>query len=407
MQTGFVASVGKLIAGGVLSLAMAMHGGRVVNAQEPAAPAAAEAPAEKPATEAPGAEAPAAEAPAAEAPAPNPAAKGEFETALNAWKEKLKELRSLKLRYQTAKPEDQAALQEEWTKSLAATDAMIPDLTAKAIAAYQAAPNSDPQLTRFLVKLAADNVQHDQYDLAYDISTALIANNCDDKTIYDIAGCSAYAISEFELADKYLTMAREAGTISRLGEEWSFDVKDQIEQWKKEQEIRKAEEKSDLPRVKFETSQGTIVLELFENEAPDTVGNFISLVEKKFYDGLSFHRVIANFMAQGGDPQGDGSGGPGYEIFCECHQENYRRHFRGSLSMAHAGRDTGGSQFFITFRPTGALNGRHTCFGRVIEGMDVLTKLKRGEPPTPAPDTILKAEVVRKRDHAYAPKKVQ
>jgi len=165
-----------------------------------------------------------------------------------------------------------------------------------------------------------------------------------------------------------------------------------------------------LPRVKLMTSKGDIVLELFENEAPDTVGNFISLVEKGTYNGLTFHRVLKNFMAQGGDPKGDGSGGPGYTIYCECYKPEYRRHFQGSLSMAHAGRDTGGSQFFLTFRQTPHLNGKHTCFGRVIEGMDGLSKLQRRDPQgttTGAPDSIVKAEVVRKRDHAYAPRKVE
>jgi cyclophilin family peptidyl-prolyl cis-trans isomerase len=111
-----------------------------------------------------------------------------------------------------------------------------------------------------------------------------------------------------------------------------------------------------------------------------------------------------------GKTTGDGSGGPGYEIYCECHQENARQHFRGTLSMAHIGRDTGGSQFFLTFKPTTHLNGRHTAFGRVIEGQDVLAKLQRRDPTRanpPQPDKIVKATVVRKRDHKYEPTKVK
>ena len=149
---------------------------------------------------------------------------------------------------------------------------------------------------------------------------------------------------------------------------------------------------------------------MFENEAPEAVGNFVSLVENKFYDGLSFHRVLGNFMAQGGCPLGTGTGDPGYKIYCECYKENHRNHFRGTLSMAHAGKDTGGSQFFLTFVPTTHLNGRHTAFGRVIQGMDVLAKLQRidpDDPAKPAPDKIVKAEVIRKRDHKYEPNKVK
>jgi cyclophilin family peptidyl-prolyl cis-trans isomerase len=168
--------------------------------------------------------------------------------------------------------------------------------------------------------------------------------------------------------------------------------------------------------VKLKTSKGDIVVELFENEAPNTVANFITLVEAGKYDGLAFHRVLPHFMAQGGDPQGDGSGGPGYRIRCECNKPNARMHFRGSLSMAHAGLDTGGSQFFMMFRPSGPiagydLNGKHTVFGRIIEGLDVLSKIQRtenekGEKTNQDVDKIIEAKVLRKRDHEYKVVKV-
>ncbi|HEX5447057.1 MAG TPA: peptidylprolyl isomerase, partial [Pirellulales bacterium] len=180
------------------------------------------------------------------------------------------------------------------------------------------------------------------------------------------------------------------------------------ELWAKEKEIRAVEDKAgDLPKVRLTTTQGDIVVELFENEAPNTTANFISLVESKFYDGLSFHRVIPAFMAQGGDPKGDGSGGPGYTIPDECRQDNHRNHFRGSLSMAKTqAPDSGGSQFFINLAPTIHLNGQHTVFGRVVEGMRVLAKLQRTEgiPGKPAPpDKIVKATVISKRPHEYKP----
>jgi cyclophilin family peptidyl-prolyl cis-trans isomerase len=182
-------------------------------------------------------------------------------------------------------------------------------------------------------------------------------------------------------------------------------------EWARERRLRQAEAKADdLPRVLLKTSQGDIELELFENEAPNTVANFISLVEKGFYNGLSFHRVLPGFMAQGGDPKGDGTGGPGYRIRCECYEDNHRMHFRGSLSMAHTPqRDTGGSQFFLTFLPTQGLDGKHTVFGRVIKGMDVLAKLHRRDPDAegqPKPDKIVEAKVLRKRDHKYVPEKM-
>ena len=160
------------------------------------------------------------------------------------------------------------------------------------------------------------------------------------------------------------------------------------------------------------TDAGDITLELFENEAPETVGNFVSLAEKGFYDGLKFHRVLEGFMAQAGCPKADGTGGPGYKIYCECLNDDHRNHFAGSLSMAKApANHTGGSQFFLCFVPTPQLNGRHTVFGRVIEGMDVLPEIVRRDPSKPQalaePTKILRAEVVRKRDHEYRPNKVK
>lgn len=180
-------------------------------------------------------------------------------------------------------------------------------------------------------------------------------------------------------------------------------------QWEREQKLRAAEAtKDDLPRVLLKTTKGDMVLELFENEAPNTVANFISLVEKGFYNGLTFHRVLDGFMAQGGCPNGRGTGGPGYGIACECGLPGARHHFPATLSMAHAGPNTGGSQFFITFDETTHLNNKHTVFGRVLQGEEFLPKLQRIDPSRPAPgvqpDKILEATVIRKRDHAYVPK---
>lgn len=129
--------------------------------------------------------------------------------------------------------------------------------------------------------------------------------------------------------------------------------------------------------ITFENGE-KITLELFPEDAPGTVANFESLANKGFYDGLTFHRVIPGFVAQGGCPKGNGTGGPGYTIKCET-ENNPHRHERGYLSMAHAGKDTGGSQFFILFEPQPHLDGVHTVFGRVIEGMDVVDRIQMGD----------------------------
>jgi peptidyl-prolyl cis-trans isomerase B (cyclophilin B) len=133
-----------------------------------------------------------------------------------------------------------------------------------------------------------------------------------------------------------------------------------------------------LPVVAIETPRGKIVLELYKNDAPGTVANFIKLVKKGFYNGLKFHRVIADFMIQGGCPKGTGTGDAGYNIPCEV-DHNPRKHQRGSLSMAHRGKDTGSCQFFITHRATSHLDGKHTVFGQVIEGQDVVDKVQMGD----------------------------
>jgi peptidyl-prolyl cis-trans isomerase B (cyclophilin B) len=132
-----------------------------------------------------------------------------------------------------------------------------------------------------------------------------------------------------------------------------------------------------MTRAIMETAKGTINLELFEQDAPNTVKNFTDLANKGFYDGLTFHRVIPDFMIQGGCPQGTGTGGPGYKIKCET-AGNPNKHLAGSLSMAHAGKDTGGSQFFICHSPQPHLDGKHTVFGKT-EDMDVVNAIRKDD----------------------------
>ncbi|MCD6482292.1 MAG: peptidylprolyl isomerase [Candidatus Izimaplasma sp.] len=128
----------------------------------------------------------------------------------------------------------------------------------------------------------------------------------------------------------------------------------------------------------LEKGNNEVVIELFEKDAPITVKNFVSLINKGFYNGLTFHRVITGFVAQGGCPIGNGTGGPGYTIPCET-KNNPNKHEVGSLSMAHAGKDTGGSQFFICYNPLPHLDGVHTVFGKVVNGMDHVFNISQGD----------------------------
>ena len=231
-------------------------------------------------------------------------------------------------------------------------------------------------------------------------------------------GIAKYAENDFEGAVKVLKAAEADGILIPGVAGPYLDFAEQyVEFWKTEQALRAKEDATtgdeQLPIVKLTTTKGDIEILMLENEAPNTVANFISLVEKKFYDGTKFHRVLPGFMAQGGDPNTRdkpdqpelaGQGGPGYSIACECFQPNARRHFAGSLSMAHGeAKDTGGSQFFLTHLPTNHLNPEpgkvervHTVFGRTIKGLDVIRALEIG-------DELKSAVVVRKRNHEYTP----
>lgn len=314
--------------------------------------------------------------------------------------------------FKSADADRRTELRKEHQQLVADADTLLARLRVDGIAAYAEAPNDDQQVVELLVSLLASDVRSDRYDEAAEIAELLTENECDDKRIHQLAGTAAYGLDDFAAAKKHLAKAKELGALSGAGQILNNDCASVLTLWKTESEKRQQEaEQDDLPRVRLTTNKGDLVIELYENEAPQTVGNFVRLVEDGFYDGLTFHRVLPGFMAQGGCPDGTGGGGPGYEIYCECLQPTHRKHFRGTLSMAHAGPNTGGSQFFLTFRRTPHLDSRHTVFGRVVEGLDILPQLQRRDPTAagrkPTPDKIVSATVVRKRKHEYKPSKVK
>lgn len=340
-----------------------------------------------------------------------------FDEIFERWKKLLAEMRDLRKEHPDAPPPRRAEIERRYAALVAEGEAMLPKLLQLAEASYAEAPAQRLAQGDLLLAVLVERYQADEHEEAARLADLLLRTGYGDRDarVYAWGGLAAFATSDFEAAEKRLRQAQERGALDKLpgplqevAKECLSNIPYYRQAWQREQELRKAEAKADdLPRVLLRTTKGDIEVELFENEAPNTTANFISLAEKGFYNGTPFHRVIPGFMAQGGDPTGTGRGGPGYAIACECYQPNHRVHFRGSLSMAHAGRDTGGSQFFLTFAPARHLDGRHTVFGRVVKGLEVLAKIQRRDPQddeAPVPDKILQAKVLRKRAHPYEPK---
>ncbi|MBM4089602.1 MAG: peptidylprolyl isomerase [Planctomycetes bacterium] len=287
--------------------------------------------------------------------------------------------------------------------------------------AYAKHPSANGDLIGFLGAVAALEARREEYEVATRIFQQLVDNGVESQALYELAIPSAFNANDFDVTEKYLALEKEKKL--HFGAVVSPEYREKLgyykKAWEREQQLRAAElEANDLPRVKLRTNKGEIELELFENEAPNTVANFIALVESGFYSDLTFFRVVARELAEAGCPVGDGTGGPNHQIISECRVPNRRTHFRGSVTMMTSDSFTNGSVFGICLIPAGEIDGRHTVFGRVIRGMDVLSKLQRRAPRDemsqainpnanvviPPADRIIAATVVRKRTHPYQPK---
>ncbi len=333
-----------------------------------------------------------------------------FELKLVEYKDCLKQTYSLKNEYQTATAERKDKIRTEYGPLIEKATGLQKQLIPLAIASYKVSGDKDPEVLQFLFSMLEwKTVSCEDYETAYQIASVVCQQPLPENIgpiLYAYAAFTAFNVMQLEDAEKWYKLADEKGGIEKADPRDEMRIRTMLNYglplykklWPAEQAIRAKEATEELPRVRMKTTKGDIVLELFKNEAPNAVGNFLTLVDKGFYKNVPFHRVLPFFMAQGGDPTGSGTGGPGYAIPCECSQKNARMHFRGSISMAHAGTDTGGSQFFLTFIPTFFLNNKHTVFGRVVEGMEVLSELQRINPEEenlPAPDKIISASIER------------
>jgi cyclophilin family peptidyl-prolyl cis-trans isomerase len=296
-----------------------------------------------------------------------------------------------KLEKQITAEEDSETAEIEFKKAVANAKKLVAELESAAKKALDADRTSSDAL-RALMGLAVESAANDEDLKVLELGDYLISKGISPKYFEFAAKSEKLSIKQKQIFDELLIRQSEAI-------------------------------KNDLPRVELVTTKGSVVLELFENEAPGTVGNFVNLVEKKYLDGLLFHRVMEGFMAQSGGYRLDdknkeqGGEGPGYEIRCECYEPNYRKHFTGSLSMAKKPglKNSGGSEFFVTLERTDFLDGEHTVFGRVLSGYKVIESLERTHTPGPGgrdrpmegviKDKILSAKVLRKRAREYVPVK--
>ncbi len=315
--------------------------------------------------------------------------------------------------YEEATPEQQKVLAPRLIKISKDVHNLYHELQDLAEPAWMANPQQE-EVVGFLLFLMASALDEDQYEVAYDLAREMMGKlvHQQEPILYEMAGIAAFMVNQYPVAAHCFKEAAANDEFTETGESLNDMLPYYNVAWKEELALRQKEAAAnDLPRVLLKTTKGDVLVELFEDQAPNTVANFISLVEKGFYDNNDFHTVVSGFMAQTGSPEADGTGTPGYTITDECTKPGARRHYRGSLSMAHLGPNTAGSQFFICLVPTSHLDGKYTVFGRVIHGIDVISALERidaasdDEDSADEPDKIIKAQVTRKRNHAYVPQK--
>lgn len=372
----------------------------------------------------------------------------EYERLLAEWKPMVGELSKLRYQYFDVKrkPEEgeivvveqtpeRKELRKQFESKFAAAQKKHDQVIDAAIFAYARDPEKNRDLESSLLQTLHYFMSRDMYEDAQKIAQALLAQKISNPLVIRAAAESAMYTGDYDTAKVFIEKIKELGLLTDYQfQESDFRYVDLFAKfWEREKKLRNQElMKGDNPRVVLYTTQGEIEILLFEDQAPNTVANFIFLVEKGYYTKLDFHRVLSGFMAQGGGEEQLKEidlktlqckvrrGGPGYTILDEAPKfdlekrdfpEDARFHWRGSVSMAKTDEaNSAGSQFFIMFTPRLQQNGTYTVFGRVIRGMDVVCRLARRDPGAvisrsqlPQADKIIEAKVVYKRDHKYSP----
>ena len=346
-----------------------------------------------------------------------------YQAAFNQFREAAVGLNHVKLNYHLAENPSSSFrdnVYQEWQDGIHQGFLAKANWLKVASETYESDPDKYTFIGESLGEMMLHDVELDRLDGWLEAAQAVVrAKKIETQEILRAAGLIGYSNSDFDFTEECLarTVALDNGLDAKP--DFLAEIKIVREKWQRELEIRQREaQKNDNPRVEFLTTKGKMVLELYEDSAPETVKSFIYLVEKGFYDRKSFFRVEKHFCAQTGCEKGDGTGDAGYTIPSEVDRADRRDHFRGSMGMAlgsdpktgQVRAETGSSQFYFTFLPTPRMDGRHTVFGRVVESQETMSffrvmnlgeeaQRKEGKQP----DLIISAKVLRKRDTVYKP----
>ncbi|QDV24913.1 peptidylprolyl isomerase [Aureliella helgolandensis] len=350
----------------------------------------------------------------------------EFRTASKELLEHLKVMREIIVRYNvsTNKPQDDE-LREKWLELTPRAHELHAKMIDAALAEYLSDPAGKAAIAGMLRRFVLRNIEVERYEGVLDVALALIENGDQGELEKTQVVLTAIAVNRYDVALNFVEQILASLTSKEQAEEKThyLRMRERIEHmsanWERELKLRAEDAAGEpLPRVLIRTPKGTMEIELFENQAPGNVANFISLVERGFFDGLLFHKVVEKVGIQTGCPLNDGTGDDGYHIYGESNRPDARSFFRGYLGMALAGGDidTASTQFFINTLPSDVLGETYTAFGRVIKGFETMSDLTKINPDSEdeekknagaIPDPILSIEVLYKRDHEYVPNKVE
>jgi cyclophilin family peptidyl-prolyl cis-trans isomerase len=339
--------------------------------------------------------------------------------SVDAWREASKKMMATTLNYQTDLTKSATEYLNEWADENSMANEKLSAVRRDAVALYRSGPEKYSAIGDLLYGMLVHSVDRDDIEGMVEVAQVLVENRYPGEEIFAAGSLAAIGNCEFKTLRYFWSEAESLGVQGPPTEEMESKIQLQEQKWKRELTFRAADAAADdLPRVEILTTKGRIVVELFEDQAPQTVANFIYLVENEYYNGLGFFRVLERYIAQVGCELNNGTGNPGYLIAGEGGRPNSRHHFRGTLAMAlgndpktkKADVNSGGSQFYFTLFPAPELDQEYCVFGRVIEGLDVLGRIDRmnlsdenERKSGVVPDVIRDATVIRKRDHDYVP----